>query len=66
VLFDAADEDPAVLALEKVERLDRLLPEPRRDQAHVRVELVGQLEDRGEALLHGDFDELALTGGERS
>ena len=32
VLFDAAEEDPAVAALEEVERLDRLLAEARGDQ----------------------------------
>ncbi len=59
-------------ALHEAERLDGLGAEPRGDQAAVRPEFEGQLEDGGDRLLHRDLDVLAAAaarpreeGGER-
>src|SRR5262249_37572173 len=62
MLFDAAQEDPAVLALHEAEGLDRLGPQARRDQAAVWPEAEGELEDGGQRLLHRDLDVLPLAG----
>ena len=64
VLLDGAEEDPTVAALHEAERLDRLLPEPRGDEARVGPELEGQLEDGGDAFLGRHLDVLAPPGRE--
>src|SRR5207249_5975709 len=64
VLLDRAQEDPAVAALHEAERLDRLLAEPRGDEARVGPVLEGQLEDGRDAFLGRHLDVLAAPGRE--
>src|SRR5512146_1194667 len=61
MLLDAADENVTVAALHHLERLDRLLPQPRGDHVHVGPELEEQLHLRGQRFVDRNVDVLALA-----
>ena len=51
MFFHAAQKNPAVLAFEKLKRLDRLLSKTRGNQIHVGKKLKSQLQNRQQAFL---------------
>src|SRR5260370_24408079 len=61
MLLDTAKIDVAGLALHGVDRLQWLLPEPRRDHLHVGPILERHLQHRRDRFLHRDLDMLPLA-----
>src|SRR5208282_4258120 len=58
MLLDAAQINVPVLALHRLDRLQRLLSEPRRNHLHIRPVLERHLEDRRDRFLHRHLDML--------